>query len=56
MKSFLIGQKLWQIITDDITKQDDSKFIECLEDWDSKNHQIIKWLGNTSIPAINLSN
>ncbi|KAA0058547.1 Zinc finger, CCHC-type [Cucumis melo var. makuwa] len=33
-------------------KEDDGKFIECLEEWDSKNHQIITWLSNTSIPAI----
>ncbi|TYK29664.1 Zinc finger, CCHC-type [Cucumis melo var. makuwa] len=58
MKSFLIGRKLWRIVTGDITKltkqekEDDSKFIECLEEWDSKNHQIITWLSNTSIPAI----
>ena len=58
MKSFLIGRKLWRISTGDITKptkqdkEDDSKFIDRLEEWDSKNHQIITWLGNTSIPTI----
>ncbi|XP_031745067.1 uncharacterized protein LOC116405245 [Cucumis sativus] len=56
MKSFLIGRKLWRIVTGDITKptakEGDNTFIERLEDWDSKNHQIITWLGNTSIPAI----
>ncbi|KAL0559351.1 hypothetical protein IC582_003960 [Cucumis melo] len=58
MKSFLIGRKLWRIVTGDITKltkqdkEDDSKFIERLEEWDSKNHQIITWLSNTSIPVI----
>ncbi|KAL0550370.1 hypothetical protein IC582_014879 [Cucumis melo] len=58
MKSFLIGRKLWRIVTGDIIKptkqdkEDDSKFIERLEEWDSKNHQIITWLSNTSIPAI----
>ena len=60
MKSFLIGRKLWRIVTGDITKptaqdkdkEGDNKFIERLEDCDSKNHQIITWLGNTSIPAI----
>ncbi|KAL0559260.1 hypothetical protein IC582_003857 [Cucumis melo] len=58
MKSFLIGRKLWRIVTGDITKptkqdkEDDSKFIERLEEWDNKNHQIITWLSNTSIPAI----
>ncbi|KAL0549030.1 hypothetical protein IC582_013510 [Cucumis melo] len=78
MRSFLIGRKLWRIVTGDITKPikpttpmknidntantsdvlihettaEDIKYIERLEDWDSKNHQIITWLGNTSIPAI----
>ena len=60
MKFFLIRRKLWRIVTGDITKptkqdkdkEEDSKFIERLEDWDSKNHQIITWLGNTSIHAI----
>lgn len=32
--------------------EDDAKFIERLEDWNSKNHQIITWLDNTSILAI----
>ena len=79
MRSFLIGRKLWRIVTGDITKPvkptppmdttenidtdpsdvtvqettaETDKYIERLEDWDSKNHQIITWLGNTSIPAI----
>ncbi|KAL0546824.1 hypothetical protein IC582_016742 [Cucumis melo] len=58
MKSFLIGRKLWRIVTGDIAKptkqdkEDDGKFSERLEEWDSKNHQIIIWLSNTSIPAI----
>ncbi|KAA0051092.1 UBN2_3 domain-containing protein [Cucumis melo var. makuwa] len=58
MQSFLIGRKLWRIVTGDITKptkqdkEDDSKFIERLEEWDNKNHPIITWLSNTSIPAI----
>ncbi|KAA0032344.1 uncharacterized protein E5676_scaffold340G00040 [Cucumis melo var. makuwa] len=33
-------------------KEDDGKFIERLEEWDSINHQIITWLSNTSIPTI----
>ncbi|TYK16338.1 uncharacterized protein E5676_scaffold21G001200 [Cucumis melo var. makuwa] len=58
MKSFLIGRKLWRIVKGDIAKptkqdkEDDGKFSERLEEWDSKNHQIITWLSNTSIPAI----
>ena len=77
MRSFLIGRKLWCIVTGDATKPvkptplvknikdttenddtdtfdvttEDDKYIEKLEDWDNKNHQIITWLGNTSIPA-----
>ena len=64
MRSFLIGRKLWRIVTGDITKPikptplvkntnnnvntsdvliheittEDIKYIERLEDWDSKNH------------------
>ena len=34
------------------TTAETDKYIERLKDWDSKNHQIITWLGNTSIPAI----
>lgn len=58
MKSFLIGCKLWCIVTGNISKpvksdsEDDSKFIKRLEDWDNKNYQIITWVGNTSIPTI----
>ncbi|KZV40897.1 hypothetical protein F511_05142 [Dorcoceras hygrometricum] len=60
MKSFLIGRKLWRIVTGDITtptkQQDetDDRFADRLEDWDSKNHQIITWFRNTSIPSIHI--
>ena len=60
MKSFLIVQKLQCIVTNDIVKltklkkKNDSKFIEHLEGWDNKNHQIITWLGNTSISTIHV--
>lgn len=60
MSAFLKGRKLWQIVTSDIpqpTKQkdeDDRKFWERLEDWDSKNHQILTWICNTSTPSIKL--
>lgn len=43
---FLIGR----IVTGDISKlvksasEDNGKFIKWLEDWNSKNHQIITWL------------
>ena len=52
--------KLWHIVTGDIRKptkqkgEDDRKFWERLEDWDSKNHQILTWIHNTSIPSIKL--
>ncbi|KAJ1398993.1 hypothetical protein SESBI_30636 [Sesbania bispinosa] len=58
MKCFLIGRKLWRIVTGDICKptkaknETNEKFVERLEDWDSKNHQIITWFRNTSIPSI----
>jgi hypothetical protein len=60
MKSFLIGHKLWRIVIGDITKptkekdESDTKFANRLEDWDSKNHQIITWFRNTSVPAIHI--
>ncbi|XP_050888819.1 uncharacterized protein LOC127093974 [Lathyrus oleraceus] len=60
MKSFLIGRKLWRIVTGDVVKptqgEDESatKFADRLEDWDSKNHQIITWLHNTSVPSIHI--
>lgn len=58
MSSFLKGRKLWRIITGDISKptkqtnEDDGKFWERLEDWDSKNHQILTWIRNTTIQSI----
>lgn len=60
MKSFLIGRKLWRIVTGDITKptkekeETAAKFADRLEDWDSKNHQIITWFRNTSVPSIHV--
>ncbi|KAG6529366.1 hypothetical protein ZIOFF_011564 [Zingiber officinale] len=60
IKSFLIGRKLWRIITGDIVKpireinESDTKYAERLEDWDSKNHQIITWFCNTSISSIHI--
>lgn len=64
MKQFLISKKLWKIVTGDITAPiqpiqniySDRKiveiYIEQQEDWDSKNHQILTWLRNTSSQAI----
>ena len=59
-KVFLIGRKFWRIVTGDIVKpvrntdENDAKYAERLEDWDSKNHQIITWFCNTSIPSIHI--
>ena len=58
MRSFLKGRKLWRYITGDIrpptreTDETDTQFTDRLEDWDSKNHQILTWFRNTSISAI----
>uniref|UniRef100_A0A6N2MZ92 Uncharacterized protein n=1 Tax=Salix viminalis TaxID=40686 RepID=A0A6N2MZ92_SALVM len=60
MKNFLIGHKLWRIVTGDIIKptkekdETDTKFADRLEEWESKNHQIITWFCNTSVPAIHI--
>ncbi|KAF7123618.1 hypothetical protein RHSIM_Rhsim12G0018900 [Rhododendron simsii] len=49
MTSFLKGKKLWRIITGDVIKpvkapeENQSKYEERLEDWDSKNHQSDCW-------------
>ncbi|GKV09272.1 hypothetical protein SLEP1_g20797 [Rubroshorea leprosula] len=60
MRSFLKDRKLWRYITGDITlpqkvaNETDKKYVDHLEDWDNKNHQIITWFRNTSIPSIHL--
>ncbi|GMP53926.1 hypothetical protein CsSME_00019240 [Camellia sinensis var. sinensis] len=60
MSSFLKGRKLWHIITGDVTKpvketaESTATYADRLEDWDSKNYQIITWLQNTSTPSISL--
>lgn len=60
IKSFLIGRKLWRLVTGEIikpTKDDDeteTKFTERPEDSDSKNHQIITWFRNTFVPSIHI--
>ncbi|KAK2972125.1 hypothetical protein RJ640_007186 [Escallonia rubra] len=58
MRSFIKGKKLWRYLTGDIiipvktTNEPQLKFDERLDDWDSKNHQIITWFRNTSVPSI----
>ncbi|PSR84941.1 Vitellin heavy chain like [Actinidia chinensis var. chinensis] len=60
MSSFLKGMKLWRYVTGDIESpvqgvaETSTEYIERLEEWDSKNHQIITWIRNTSIPSISL--
>ena len=60
MSSFLKGRRLWRYVTGEITKptkqgnEDETKFYERLEEWDSKNHQILTWIRNTTIPSIKL--
>ncbi|GMP23911.1 hypothetical protein CsSME_00001351 [Camellia sinensis var. sinensis] len=60
MSSFLKGRKFWRIITGNVTKpvkvatESTATYTNRLEDWDSKNYQIITWLRNTSIPSISL--
>ena len=60
MSSFLKGRKLWRYVTGDITApvqgtaETPTEYIVRLEEWDSKNHQIITWIRNTSIPSISL--
>ena len=47
MCSFLKGRILWRIVTGEILKpiqkkdEDEEKFIERLDKWDGKNHQIL---------------
>ncbi|KAK2981018.1 hypothetical protein RJ640_012177 [Escallonia rubra] len=58
MRSFIKGKKLWRYLTGDITipiktaDEPQLKFDERLDDWDSKNHQIITWFRNTSVLSI----
>ncbi|GFY94155.1 hypothetical protein Acr_09g0006010 [Actinidia rufa] len=60
MSNFLKGRKLWRYVTGDIKAptqgavETPTEFIVRLEEWDSKNHQIITWIRNTSIPSISL--
>ncbi|GMP49794.1 hypothetical protein CsSME_00016653 [Camellia sinensis var. sinensis] len=60
MSFFLKGQKLWRIITGNVTEpvkedtESTATYADRLKDWDSKNYQIITWLRNTSISSISL--
>ncbi|KAK2982840.1 hypothetical protein RJ640_021330 [Escallonia rubra] len=58
MRSFIKGKKLWRYLTGDITipvktaGEPQLQFNERLDDWDSKNHQIIDWFRNTSVLSV----
>ncbi|GKV11536.1 hypothetical protein SLEP1_g22785 [Rubroshorea leprosula] len=57
MRSFLKGRRyvIYDIkLPEKSVEEPDDKFVDCLEEWDSKNHQIITWFRNTSTPSINL--
>lgn len=60
MSGYLHGHKLWRIITGDITEPTkgseelDTKFVDRLEEWDSKNQKIISAFRSTSIPSIGM--
>ena len=65
MSSFLKGKKLWRIVTGDVTKPvkdsdtnettaPTATYEDRLEEWDSKNYQIITWFRNTSVTSISL--
>jgi len=60
MSSFLKGRRLWRYTTGDISKpvaqtgEASATLAERLEEWDSKSHQILTWIRNTSIPSIRL--
>ena len=65
MRGFLKGRRLWRYVTGDIVcptaelidqleEGTNAKLIDQLEEWDSKNHQIITWFRNTSVPGIHL--
>uniref|UniRef100_A0A2N9G7D2 Integrase catalytic domain-containing protein n=1 Tax=Fagus sylvatica TaxID=28930 RepID=A0A2N9G7D2_FAGSY len=58
MRSFLKGHRLWRYVTGEIQvpvrskDEEDTKFADCLEDWDCKNHQIITWFRHSTVPSI----
>ena len=58
MSSLLKGRKLWRFVTSYFPKptkqkdEDDNKYLDRLEDQDSKNHLIFTWIRNTSVPSI----
>jgi hypothetical protein len=60
MCGFLKGRRLWRYVTGDKTcptiaaNEQPEAFADKLEEWDSKNHQIITWFRNTSTPGIHL--
>lgn len=57
MSSFLKGRRLWRYVIGDVTKPVQLKdegiatYIDRLVVWDSKNHQILNWIRNTTITS-----
>ena len=60
MGDFLKGRRLWRLVTGEISKpmqekeESSSKYGDRLEDWDSKNYQVITRFRNTTITSIHL--
>jgi hypothetical protein len=60
ISGFLKGRRLWRYVTGDkkcptrSTGETDETYADKLEEWDSKNHQIITWFRNTSNQSIHL--
>ena len=60
LSSFIKGQRLWSIITNSHVKpvqekdKPQDKFDDCLDDWESKNYQIVTWFRAITIHFISL--
>ncbi|GAU28444.1 hypothetical protein TSUD_54950 [Trifolium subterraneum] len=60
ISGFLKGRRLWRYVTGDkkcptkSANETDEAYADRLEEWDSKNHQIITWFRNTSTQSIHL--
>ena len=60
MCNFIKGRRLWHYIIATIVQpvqkedEDAETFVDPLEEWDNRNHQIITWFDNTSQLSIQL--
>lgn len=60
MCNFIKGRRLWHYIIATIVQpvqkedEDAEKFVDRLQEWDNRNHQIITWFYNTSQLSIQL--